>query len=289
MGRCQGKAPVSGTLNGKLFLPETPGNSTMSEITQRIAATLWALGTAGETVQTLPEDSRPKSERQGREVQLCYPEMANDTIGGWKIAATSAGGQKHIGVSGPLEGPYLSSHIFEPDAILSMAGNYMAVAEAEFAFRFGRELPGQSEPYTREEILAAVSGLHPSLELPDSRIGDFANAGAAALLADCACSRDWVLGPATSVDWRNMSLAESPVKLIIDGQIATEGTGADALGDPLAALEWVVNKLSSRGIAIRAGQAITTGVCGLPKPIQAGNRVTADLGVFGTVSAQLVD
>ncbi len=261
----------------------------MSSIPQKTAATLWALGTAGETIQALPEDSKPQSEEQGREVQLCYPELANDTIGGWKIAATSVGGQKHIGVSGPLEGPYLSSHIFEPDAILSMAGNHMAVAEAEFAFRFGHELTSRSEPYTREEILAAVSSLHPSLELPDSRIGDFANAGAATLLADCACSRDWVIGPATSADWRSMILAESPVKLIIDGEIATEGTGADALGDPLAALEWVVNRLSSRGISIKAGQAITTGVCGLPRPILAGNRVTADLGVFGTVSAQLVD
>ncbi len=261
----------------------------MSEVTQRIAATLWALGTAGETVPALPEDSKPQNEDQGREVQLCYPELANDTIGGWKIAATSTGGQKHIGVSGPLEGPYLSSHIFEPDAVLSMGGNHMAVAEAEFAFTFGRELPSRSEPYTRDEILAAVSSLHPSLELPDSRIGDFAQAGAATLLADCACSRDWVIGPASPTDWRDMNLAESPVKLIIDGEIVTEGTGADALGDPLAALEWVVNKISSRGISIKAGQAITTGVCGLPKPIRAGNRVTADLGIFGTVSAQLVD
>ena len=261
----------------------------MSEIPRKSAATLWALGTAGETVEALPEDCRPQSEEQGREAQLCYPELSGDSIGGWKIAATSAGGQKHIGVSGPLEGPYLSSHIFEPDAVLSMAGNHMAVAEAEFAFRFGHDLPGRSEPYTREEILAVVASLHPSLELPDSRIGNFAQAGAATLLADCACSRDWVIGSATATDWRSMNLAESPVKLIIDDEIVTEGTGADALGDPLAALEWVVNKLSSRGITIEAGQSITTGVCGVPKPIRAGNRVTADLGVFGTVSAQLVD
>ncbi|MDE0309219.1 MAG: hypothetical protein OXI60_05235 [Acidiferrobacterales bacterium] len=261
----------------------------MSEITQKIAATLWALGTAGETIPSLPQDSRPQSEEQGREAQLFYPGLANDTIGGWKIAATSAGGQKHIGVSGPLEGPYLSSHIYGPEAVVSMTGNHMAVAETEFAFKFAHDLPSRSEPYDVGEVLDAVASLHPSVEFPDSRIGDFANAGAAALLADCACSRDWVIGPATAVDWRGMNLAQSPAKLIIDGEVAAEGTGADALGDPLAALQWVVNRLSSRGIAIMAGQAITTGVCGLPKPIRAGNRVTADLGVFGTVSAQLVD
>ena len=261
----------------------------MSEIPQTTAATLWALRTAGETIHRLAEDSTPMNEEQGRQAQLYYPELANDSIAGWKIAATSVGGQKHIGVSGPLEGPYLSSHVYGPDAILSMTGNHMAVAEAEFAFCFGHDLASRSQPYTRSEILDAVSSLHPSLELPDSRIGDFANAGAAALLADCACGRDWVIGAATTTDWRAMNLADSPVKLIIDGEIATEGTGADALGDPLLALEWVVNRLSSRGIAIQSGQSITTGVCGLPKPIRAGNLVTADLGVFGTVSAQLVD
>ena len=260
-----------------------------NDLPQQTAATLWALRTACETVNALPPHCAPASEHEGRQAQLYYAELADDTIAGWKIAATSAGGQKHIGVDGPLEGPYLSSHVYEPDVVLSMAGNHMAVAEAEFAFRFGRALVSREESYSQSEIVNAVSSLHPSLEFPDSRISDFAHAGAAALLADCACGRDWVVGPATSEDWRSIDLAESVVKLIINDTVASEGTGADALGDPLTALEWIVNKLSSRGITINAGEIITTGVCGLPKPIRAGDHVTADLGIFGTVSAQLVD
>ena len=287
MGRRQGKTSVPRTLNSSAA--HSVGTNNMSDIPQKTAATLWALRNAGETIPELAKDGRLDTEDQGRQAQLFYADLAGDSIGGWKIAATSAGGQKHIGVDGPLEGPYLSSHIYEPDAVLSMTGNHMAVAEAEFAFQFGQSLPGRDEPYTKEEILEAVSSLHPSLELPDSRIGDFATAGAAALLADCACGRDWVLGEATTVEWRQINLAESPVKLIIDGEVVTEGTGADALGNPLDALEWVVNLLSSRGITIHAGQSITTGVCGLPKPIRSGNHVTADLGIFGSVSAQLVD
>ena len=260
-----------------------------SDIARQAAAALWALRNAGETINALPANCKPESEDAGRQAQIHFPELADDTIAGWKIAATSAGGQKHIGVDGPLEGPYLSSHMYEPDAVLSMAGNHMAVAEAEFAFRFGKSIIGREAAYTRNEILDAVSSLHPSLEFPDSRISDFANAGAATLLADCACGKDWVIGEATSVEWRNINLAESPVQLIINDEVATQGTGADALGHPLAALEWVVNQLSSRGITIEAEQYITTGVCGLPKPIRSGDRVTADLGIFGSVSAVLVD
>ncbi len=260
-----------------------------NDIARQAAAALWALRNAGETINALPAHCKPDTEDVGRQAQIHFPELAEDSIAGWKIAATSAGGQKHIGVDEPLEGPYLSSHVYEPNAVLSMAGNHMAVAEAEFAFRFGKSIIGRETAYTGNEILDAVSSLHPSLEFPDSRISDFANAGAATLLADCACGKDWVIGEATSVEWRNINLAESPVQLLINDEVATQGTGADALGHPLAALEWVVNQLSSRGITIEAEQYITTGVCGLPKPIRSGDRVTADLGIFGSVSAVLVD
>ncbi len=259
------------------------------ERAQQAAATLWALWQAGETVNSLPAHCKPETETEGRNAQLFYPELSGDHIGGWKIAATSAGGQKHIGVTAPLEGPYLKSHIHQDGAVLSMAGNHMAVAEAEFAFYFDHGLDCRTEPYSTEEVLNAITSLHPSLEFPDSRLSDFANAGIETLLADCACCRDWVVGAATSVDWQRADLASAPTKLIINNEIVTEGTGRDALGGPLTALTWVINQLSTRKIAIEAGQYVTTGVCGLPKPIRAGDQVTCDLGEFGSVSATVVD
>ncbi len=256
---------------------------------RQAAAALWALWSAGETINSLPPHCRPATEDEGRRTQLYFPELANDTIGGWKIAATSAGGQKHIGVTAPLEGPYLTSKIHIDGAVLSMAGNHMAVAEAEFAFRFGKSLKSREETYSLDEILNAVESLHPSLEFPDSRLSDFASAGSASLLADCACGRDWVIGAATTADWRGADLAKATTKLIINDEIATTGSGADALGNPLTALQWIINQLSKRNITLEAGQYITTGVCGLPKPICTGDRVTCDLGIYGEVGAILVD
>ena len=256
---------------------------------RQAAATLWALQCAGETINALPAHCNPSNEAEGRKAQLFFAELAGSSIAGWKIAATSAGGQNHIGVTAPLEGPYLESRIHSDGAILSMAGNHMAVAEAEFAFRFGRSLDFRSEPYEVEEILEAVDSLHPSLEFPDSRISEFATVGAAALLADCACGRDWVLGAASTADWATANLQMAPARLIVNDEVVSEGTGEDALGSPLLALNWVVNQLRIRGITIESGQYITTGVCGLPKPIRSGDRVICDLGEFGSVSATLVD
>ena len=256
---------------------------------RQAAATLWALQCAGETINALPAHCNPRNETEGRKAQLYFAELANSSIAGWKIAATSAGGQNHIGVTAPLEGPYLESRIHSDGAVLSMAGNHMAVAEAEFAFRFGQSLDSRSEPYEVEEMLEAVDSLHPSLEFPDSRISEFATVGAATLLADCACGRDWVLGAATTADWATASLQMAPTRLIVNDEVVSEGTGEDALGNPLTALNWVVNQLRMRGITIESGQHITTGVCGLPKPIRSGDQVICDLGEFGSVSATLVD
>ena len=106
-------------------------------------------------------------------------------------------------------------------------------------------------------------------------------------MADNACAHEFVLGPATDADWRAVDLAAHPVTLWIDGQEATTGTGADALGDPRAALAWIANNHAVQGAALRAGDIVTTGVCGRPSAIVAGNRVVADFGAIGTAEATL--
>ena len=77
------------------------------------------------------------------------------------------------------------------------------------------------------------------------------------------------------------------VTLTIDGRVATTGTGADALGDPRAALAWIANNHAAQGAALRAGDIVTTGVCGKPSAIAAGSRVVADLGPVGVAEATL--
>ena len=74
----------------------------------------------------------------------------------------------------------------------------MRVAEAEFAFRMGVDLPPRPQPYSVDEVLAAVATLHPAIEVPDSRFDDFTIVGAPQLIADNACAHLFVLGPAAT-------------------------------------------------------------------------------------------
>ena len=104
-------------------------------------------------------------------------------------------------VSAPIPGRLLTSRCLEDGADVPMQGNRMLVAECEFVFRLGQDLPPRETPYTSDEVMAAVASLHPGLELPDSRFADFTAVGAAQLAADNACTHWMVIGAATTVNW----------------------------------------------------------------------------------------
>src|ERR1035437_7378288 len=166
------------------------------------AQVLWNTWQSNGRIEQLPVDGRPTTRRQGYEVQAEVARLSGQTVMGWKIAATSEAGQKHIGVDGPQAGRMLSERAFDSGAVVPLTGNGMLVAGAEFAFRMGRDLPPRAAPYTQEEVLGAVASLHPSIEIPDSRYRDYALVGEAQLIADSACACYYVLGPATTFNWR---------------------------------------------------------------------------------------
>jgi 2-keto-4-pentenoate hydratase len=65
------------------------------------------------------------------------------------------------------------------------------------------------------------------------------------------------------------------------------GRGGNVLGDPRAALAWLVNELSGLGITLGAGQVVTTGTCIVPPAIAPGDRFDADFGALGRVATRL--
>ncbi len=240
-------------------------------------------------IDQLPAACRPDSLKAGYDMQRAFVVQSGETPAGWKIAATSRAGQLHINVDGPIAGRLLAGRIHHSPARVSLNGNRMAVAEAEFAFVLGRPLPARSTPYSNTEVMEAVAAVHPAIEIPDSRYRDFARAGGPQLVADNACANQFILGPPAVVEWRDLLLAAHPVRLLIDGSEVSRGTGADALGDPCAALAWLANNHAVQGASLEAGDVVTTGVCGQPSTIRPGAGVVADFGVFGTAEVLLED
>jgi 2-keto-4-pentenoate hydratase len=241
---------------------------------------------AGTKLGGLDATLRPRDRLEGYAIQAELERTSSQELFGWKIAATSEAGQKHINVPGPMAGRILAETVIADGGSASMAGNEMAVAEPEFAFRMGRDLPPRSSPYSVAEVLDAVATLHPAIELPDSRYADFVSAGEAQIVADNACAHLFVLGQPTTADWRALDLIEErPVTTLRGKQYI--GHGKNVLGDPRVALTWLANELRQLGVTLRTGEVVTTGTCHPPLPIQPGDHVACDFGVLGKVSVGL--
>jgi 2-keto-4-pentenoate hydratase len=160
----------------------------------------------------------------------------------------------------------------------------MRLAEPEFAFRMASDLAPRQTVYEVDEVVSTVESLHTAIELPDSRFEQVSRAGAPQLIADNACGHEFVLGPATSANWRTMDLAALRVSGSVKDKLECEGKGANVLEDPRIALAWLVNELSQFGICLKAGQVVTTGTCLKPMPVAPGDTVRADFGVLGEVT-----
>lgn len=248
------------------------------------AALLWRHWTHRTRLDALPASCRPADRREGYAVQAALALGSGQPMVGWKIAATSAAGQAHIGVDGPIAGRLLRDRVLAPGAVVPLQGNAMRVAEVEFAFRMAGALPPREVPYSVAETMDAVASLHPSVEVPDSRYVDFVRVGVAQLIADDACACWLVLGEATRDDWRTRDLAAHPVRASISGRIVAEGSGAAALGDPRVALAWIANELRVHGPGLAAGDVVTTGTCVVPVPVAPGDAFVADYGPIGALA-----
>jgi len=267
-------------------------NHTTTRTPIEAARLLWAARQQGKVIDALPEPLRPSTEAEGHAIQAALPAVAQDAVVGWKIAATSAAGQAHIQVDGPLAGRILSGFVHPMGSTLSLQGNRMRVVEPEFAFRMGTDLPPREAPYTQQEVLAAVATLHPAFELPDSRYAEFTRAGKAQLIADDSCAGRFLFGPAAPEGWRSMDLAAHPVHATVtgaDGQprYVRDGEGRALLGDPRTALTWLANQLSVLGIGLKAGDWASCGTCMVPLQVLEGDRVVAEYGVFGRIEGTL--
>lgn len=241
----------------------------------------------GTTLEALPPPLRPEGRADGYLIQAQLERLTTKPLFGWKIAATSLAGQRHIAVDGPLAGRLLAEKAYQDGATLPFGANHMRVAEAEFAFRMARDLPRRNALYSQDEVLDAVAALHLAIEVPDSRYTDFTLVGAPQLIADNACGHQFVLGPEAPASWRSLDLAAHKVTGRVGTRIEREGIGGNVLGDPRTALVWLANELSLHGMTLAKDQVVTTGTCLVPLEIAPGDSVSADYGSLGRMTMQL--
>jgi 2-keto-4-pentenoate hydratase len=247
------------------------------------AKLLWQTRLGERRMEALPPALRPTTLAEGYAIQDAMPEVAGQPVIGWKIAATSAAGQKHIGVTEPLAGRLFRDFLLKDGARRPAKNMHMRVAEAEFAFKMAHSLGPRDRDYTMPEVCDAIAAMHLAIELPDARYGKFETIGAPSIAADDAFA-DWFIIGQEVPDWHRFDLANQPVRGVRNGAVVAEGSGANALGDPRLALTWLANHLSRNGPGLKAGDVVITGTCVKPVDVSAGDAMIADFGALGRVT-----
>jgi len=194
---------------------------------------------------------------------------------GWKVGLTSKPIQEQFGFHEPVFGCILES---VPSGSVLRAAELIAPGfESELCLRFGAGLSGD---ISIAQARAAVAGVHPSLEIIETR-GDL-SAQVALAMADNAQQKTVVLGDGVPLGDRR--LEQVACRVAMNGDVVAEGTGAAVLGDPLNSVQWLAGKLAQFGRAIRAGDIVMTGSFVRQFPLKAGDAVRVDYAGIGAVA-----
>lgn len=208
---------------------------------------------SGQPIDGLPAALAPGTEAEAWAVQREVMRLLGLSVGGWKCATPP--GRPPSGAAMPVSG-------FVPSpAHQSLPAGQQLGIEAEIAVRIGVDLPGRpGQPYSRADILAAITSVMPAIELVQSRYRDLRAVSNFEAMADSIAHFGFVYG-ADAPGWRALDLAKLPVRLTFGAEVKVEQIGGNPSGDPLAPVVWLANCLPETGTHLRAGEIVTTGSC----------------------------
>ncbi len=253
-------------------------------MTGPVAEALAQARVAGVKLESYPGPV-PASLEEAYAVQAEASRLTGWTPIGWKIGCTSEEAQRALSTDAPFPGPVYAERLFQSGGLVPTDASNTRVAEPEIAFRMAASLPPRDRPYEVDEVLEAVAGVMPAIEVVNPRLPGGFSDPLFWFIADGALNDALVLGALVKPLARD-AYAGIPVTVTVNGAPKTEGRGAMALGGPELALTWLANHFSARGLTLQAGHVVSTGVVTGLFSASPGDEVVAGFGPLGQVTAR---
>ncbi|MGY1821005.1 2-keto-4-pentenoate hydratase [Geodermatophilus sp. SYSU D00079] len=200
---------------------------------------------------------------------------------GRKIGLTSPAVQRQLGVDRPDFGVLFDDMDVSALAAVPPGRLLQPRTEAEIAFVLGADL--DEGPLDADQVRGAVAYATAALEIVDSRVAGW-DITFGDTVADNASSGLFVLAR-ERVSLEEFEPVAVGMRMTLDGEVVSEGTGAACLGDPLNALAWLARTAVEVGDPLRAGQVVLSGALGPMVATPPGSVVTAEISTLGTVTA----
>ena len=177
-------------------------------------------------------------------------------VAAWKLGATTAGTRATFATETIYFGALVAGevwHVGDP----ALVPPPVLRGEAEIAVRLGRDVAA-GEDVSAVADAALFDAWAPALECPYSAIENIPEAGLTALLADrCAAGALFVGAVRDGIDAAAM---DGELAIVVDGAVAAAARpGAALLMPPLAAARGFLVEAARQGVALGAGQWISTG------------------------------
>ena len=205
---------------------------------------------------------------------------------GWKIGCTNAAARAQLGIDAPFYGRLYADTTLSSPADLPAGTGWFKVYEAEIALVIGRDLDPADGPFTADQLEDATRAILPVIEVVGCWHEPWTQAGAALIAADNAAHGYWITGTEVT-DWSGLDLLDLPITVRVDGQVAGRGVPGNVDTGPFGVAAWLADTLAASGVALRAGDHISTGLTTPPIDPAPGQHAVADFGPLGQVEVRL--
>lgn len=209
------------------------------------------------------------------------------SVAGWKVGAFfDPSVRKMLGLSQPFFGRIFTSELRRSPAMVAPDECPGCHVEAELALQIGEDIPVEGAAITPARLARLVSACHPVFEIVTSSWDDRRVLSGFDHVADNGGCGGLVLG-APIPDWRKTGLRGQTVELEVGGQIVVSRPIDVDWPDVLRAAAWLVNRLKTRGVPVRAGQIIATGTLTGLNAVAPGQVAAATFGAFAKVQLSI--
>lgn len=253
-------------------------------ITDRLGQELFDLERAARSRRPLREEYPDLDVAQAYAIQEAYAALRRGSgarLVGRKIGATSKAIQKLFDIDTPDFGHIFDDMVHENNGAIVASELIAPKVEPEIAFILKADLFGTE--LSIEQVLEATEFVLPCLEIIDSRIDDW-DIAFVDTVADNGSSARCLFGEPVPVG--ELDLAQVPVTMTRNGEVATEGTGEAVLGHPATSVAWLAGSLAPFGRGLRAGEYVLSGSLTTAVPAQQGDEFRAEFAGLGSVACR---
>ena len=217
----------------------------------------------------------PETMDQAYQVQDAALRRDGRKVGGWKLGKINPPHLERLGAN-RLAGPIFIDQIVTlngADGVdMPVFRDGFAAAEAEYLLCIGTApTPGKTD-YTIEGARALISAVHAGIEVASSPYPGINADGPPVTASDYGNNNGLVIGDAID-DWRDRDINDWRVELLINGEAIGDARAADMLDGPFGAAAFLFNLAARRGIALEAGQWISSGAVTGVHPVAIGDTV----------------